>query len=190
MSDDAPVEAIIEAILLVATEPVSVEVLSRVAGVKKVDIEDALVRLEQKYQDPKCGFGLGKVQDGFRYYSKSEFYSYVSAFSNETNDSKLSGAALETLAIIAYQQPISRSSVSIIRGVNSDQVMRLLAIKGYIIPVGRANGPGSSQLFATTPMFLERLGLNSLDDLPKLTDFAPSLEIAEALEISLRQDQN
>jgi segregation and condensation protein B len=98
----------------------------------------------------------------------------------------LSGAALETLAIVAYKQPISRAQVAAIRGVDPDGVMRTLQARGYIDEVARDTGPGQAILYGTTATFLERLGLDSVDDLPPIAEFIPGADVVEALEDGLR----
>ena len=99
---------------------------------------------------------------------------------------RLSGAALETLAIIAYKQPISRAQVAAIRGVDPDGVIRTLQARGYIDEIGRDTGPGQAVLFGTTTTFLERLGLDTIDDLPPIAEFIPGADVVEALEVGLR----
>jgi segregation and condensation protein B len=99
---------------------------------------------------------------------------------------RVSSAALETLAIIAYKQPLSRSQIASIRGVDPEAVMRTLQARGYITEVQRDDGPGQAVLFGTTPLFLERLGIASLEDLPSIADFVPDASVVETLERSLR----
>jgi segregation and condensation protein B len=111
---------------------------------------------------------------------------YVERFVLDGQRARLSSAALETLAIIAYKQPISRLQVASIRGVDPDAVMRTLHSRGYIAPVGRDSGPGQAVLWGTTPLFLEKLGLASLDDLPSVASFVPDATLVEALEKTLR----
>jgi segregation and condensation protein B len=106
----------------------------------------------------------------------------------EGQSARLSAAALETLAIVAYKQPVSRAQVSAIRGVNADAVMRTLQVRGYVEEVARDPGPGQAVLYGTSSMFLERLGLDSLDDLPPLAEFVPGPEVMEALEQGLRAE--
>jgi segregation and condensation protein B len=110
----------------------------------------------------------------------------VERFVLEGQSVRLSSAALETLAIVAYKQPVSRAQVAAIRGVDVDAVMRTLQHRGYIGEVARDPGPGQAVLFGTTPLFLERLGLDTVDDLPPLGDFVPGPEAMEALEQGLR----
>jgi segregation and condensation protein B len=100
----------------------------------------------------------------------------------------MSGAALETLAIIAYKQPLSRMQIASIRGVDPDGVIRTLQARGYVAEVGRDNGPGQAILYGTTPSFLEKLGLNALSDLPPIAEFVPGADVVEALEHGLRID--
>jgi segregation and condensation protein B len=100
--------------------------------------------------------------------------------------SRVSSAALETLAIIAYKQPLSRSQIAAIRGVDPEAVMRTLQARGYITEVERDDGPGQAVMFGTTPLFLERLGIASIDHLPSIADFIPDASVVEALEQGLR----
>src|SRR5690606_26700512 len=132
------------------------------------------------------GFILAKVAGGFRFQSHADLAPYVERFVLEGQSARLSAAALETLAIVAYKQPISRAQVASIRGVNVDGVMRTLQQRGYVVEVGRDPGPGQATLFGTSSEFLERLGLASLSDLPPIADLFPSAEVMEALEKGLR----
>jgi segregation and condensation protein B len=151
-------------------------------------IEELCQHLAESYETGGHGFELVKVAGGWRYQSHPDLTAYVERFVLEGQSSRLSAAALETLAIVAYKQPISRAQVSAIRGVNVDAVVRTLEQRGYIGEVARDPGPGQAVLFGTTPLFLERLGINDLDDLPPLGDFVPGVEVMEALEHGLRPD--
>src|SRR5690606_32683532 len=111
---------------------------------------------------------------------------YVERFLLNDQHARLSGAALETLAIVAYKQPISRAQIASIRGVDPDGVLRTLVARGYVDEIGRDPGPGQAILFGTTPTFLEKLGLDSLDDLPPIAEFIPGADVVEALEHGLR----
>jgi segregation and condensation protein B len=113
---------------------------------------------------------------------------YVERFVLEGQSAKLSAAALETLAIVAYKQPLSRAQIAAIRGVSVDSVVRTLEQRGYIGEVARDPGPGQAVLFGTTPLFLERLGINSISDLPSVAEFVPGADVVEALEHGLRVD--
>lgn len=179
------VEKAIEALLIVTSEPVAASRLASVLDIDISDVEDALDRLQTFYSDSGRGFFLQRVAGGYRLASVPEVDPVLEKFALSLTSPRLSGAALETLAIIAYRQPISRNQIAAIRGVNSDSVVKLLVSRGYVETAGRDSGPGAAQLFATTDFFLERLGLFSLDDLPPVDGFLPSPEVAEALEASL-----
>src|SRR6202035_4187119 len=138
------------------------------------------------YDAEDRGFVLARVAGGYRFQSHPDMAPYVERFVLEGQSSRLSAAALETLAIVAYKQPVSRSQVSSIRGVNVDGVMRTLHQRGLIAEVGRDPGPGQAVLYGTTVLFLERLGLDSLDQLPSLADFVPGAEVMDVLEQGLR----
>src|SRR5918999_4195224 len=132
------------------------------------------------------GFVVVRVAGGYRFQSHPDLAPYVERFVLEGQSARLSAAALETLAIVAYKQPVSRAQVAAIRGVNVDGVMRTLQQRGYVEEVARDHGPGQASLFGTTRQFLESLGLDSLDALPPLGDFVPGPEVVEALEHGLR----
>lgn len=123
---------------------------------------------------------------GYRYQTADDLTPYVERFLLHDQRARLSGAALETLAIVAYKQPISRGQVATIRGVDPDGVLRTLHARGYIDEVGRDTGPGQAILYGTTTTFLERLGLDSVDDLPPIAEFIPGAGVVEALETGLR----
>jgi segregation and condensation protein B len=132
---------------------------------------------------------LARVAGGYRYQSHPDLAPYVERFVMEGQTARLSAAALETLAIVAYKQPVSRAQVSAIRGVNVDGVMRTLQQRGYIEEVGKDPGPGQATLYGTTALFLEKLGLDSLHQLPPLGAFVPGPEVVEALEHGLSADK-
>ena len=122
---------------------------------------------------------------GYRFQSHPELAPYVERFVLDGQPAKLSTAALETLAIVAYRQPVSRAQVAAIRGVNADAVMRTLQQRGFVQEVGRDTGPGQAVLYGTTTLLLQKLGLDSLADLPPLADFVPAAEVVDALERGL-----
>jgi segregation and condensation protein B len=182
---DEPRRAI-EAILMVADEPIEVGLLAQLLEVSPVRIEELCVELAASYDAEDRGFVLVRVAGGYRFQSHPDLAPYVERFVLEGQSSRLSAAALETVAIVAYKQPVSRAQVSSIRGVDVDSVMRTLQQRGYIDEVGRDPGPGQAVLYGTTKQFLERLGVDSLDDLPPLGDFVPGADVVEALEHGLR----
>jgi segregation and condensation protein B len=178
--------AAIEAVLTVAVEPVSPGLLAELLEVSTDRLEEICAALAASYESEGRGFVLARVAGGYRFQSRADLAGYVERFILDGVPQRLSPAALETLAIVAYKQPVSRAQVSSIRGVNVDAVMRTLAQHGYVEPVGRDPGPGQAVLFGTTQLFLERLGLFSVDDLPPLEQFVPAAETVEALEKALR----
>lgn len=179
----------IEAILMVAQEPVDPHLLAQLLEVSPVIVEESCRQLKAAYEADHRGFVLAQVAGGYCFQSHADLAPYVERFVLEGQSARLSSAALETLAIVAYKQPISRAQVAAIRGVNVDGVMRTLQQRGYVEEVGRDPGPGQATLFGTSREFLERLGLNSLSDLPPIADLFPSTDIMEALERGLRADR-
>ena len=176
----------VEAILLVAQEPVPTDLIAQLVEVPSASIEEVCVRLAESYEAAGHGFQIAKVAGGWRFQTHPDLAPYVERFILDGQRARLSGAALETLAIIAYKQPISRLQIASIRGVDPDAVMRTLHGRGYIAPVGRDNGPEQAVLWGTTQLFLEKLGLASLADMPPIASFVPDASLVEALEKTLR----
>ena len=176
----------IEAIVMVSSEPVGSDVLAQLIGVPVPTVEALCRRLSDTYDEAGAGFQLVRVAGGWRYQSHPDLAAYVERYVLDGQTSRLSAAALETLAIVAYKQPISRAQVASIRGVDPDGVLRTLQARGYIDQIGRDPGPGQALLWGTTQLFLEKLGLNSLADLPPLAEFVPGADVVEALEHGLR----
>ena len=181
-------ERAIEAILMVTEDPVPSDLLAQVLEIPTTRVEEICRELATRYQVDDRGFQLVKVAGGWRYQSHPDLAPYVERFVLEGQTARLSAAALETLAIVAYKQPVSRAQVSAIRGVNVDGVMRTLQQRGYIAEVARDPGPGQAVLYGTTPLFLEKLALDTVDDLPPLVAFVPGAEVVELLEQGLRVD--
>jgi segregation and condensation protein B len=186
--DDMRAEAVraIESIVMVAPEPVEPQLLAQLLEMP-VDAGEALCqRLAEAYEEAGHGFQLVRVAGGYRFQSHPDLAPYVERFVLEGQTARLSAAALETLAVVAYKQPVSRAQVASIRGVDPEGVMRTLQSRGYITEVARDAGPGQAVLWGTTPLFLEKLGLDSLADLPPLAGFVPGADVVEALEHGLR----
>jgi len=178
----------IEAILLVAHEPVSPDLIAQLIERPLDEVIDSIERLRDEYRREGRGFEIGEVAGGYRFQTVADVAPWVERFVLSEQRARLSGAALETLAIVAYKQPISRAQVASIRGVDPDGVLRSLAARGYIAEVGRDPGPGQAVMWGTTQTFLERLGLPSLDHLPPIAEFIPSADVVETLETGLRLD--
>jgi segregation and condensation protein B len=185
---DAETVRAIEAIVLVAVEPVPNEQLAQLLEQPVVLIDRLCHELAAAYDDAGHGFQLVKVAGGWRYQSHPDLSPYVERFLLDGQRARMSGAALETLAIIAYKQPLSRAQIASIRGVDPDAVIRTLQARGYVAEVGRDGGPGQAILFGTTDSFLEKLGVDSLHDLPPIAEFVPGADVVEALEQGLRID--
>lgn len=172
---DAPeLDAILEAILLVTDEPVPATTLAQVSERPTGEVEAALQVLADDYTASGRGFELRLVAGGWRLYTRPECAAYVERFVLDGQQARLTQAALETLAVIAYRQPVTRARVSAVRGVNVDGVVRTLLARGLIADAGQ-DPDSAGTLYRTTPLFLERLGLQTLDDLPALAPLLPEL---------------
>jgi segregation and condensation protein B len=176
----------IEAVLLVAVEPVAPGLLAELFEEPVERVDEVLRELALSYEREGRGFVLARIAGGARLQTHPDQAAYVERFANREVSHRLSTAALETLAIVAYRQPVSRGQISALRGVNVDGVTRLLEQRGYIEAVGRADGPGQPVLFGTTDLFLERLGLDSVEQLPPVENFLPGPEVAAAFEFDLQ----
>lgn len=163
----------IEAILMVIDEPVTEETLAKVLDRSVEEIVSALTSLVSAYANN--GFELRQISGGWRFYSRPEYSAVVERFVLDGQQSRLTQAALETLAVIAYRQPVSRARVSAIRGVNVEAVMKTLVTRGLVEEFGLEPETGAI-LYRTTTYFLERLGLNSIADLPALAPYLPDLD--------------
>ena len=174
-----------EALLLVTEEPLTVELMAQLLEVPTARVVQLCQELAAEYDATDRGFQLVEVAGGWRYQTHPDTAPYIERFVLDGQSGRLSNAALETLAIVAYKQPISRAQIAAIRGVNVDGVMRTLTQRGYVDEVGRDPGPGQAVLYGTTASFLEKLGLNRIDELPPLGEFVPGAEVFEALERGL-----
>jgi len=176
----------LEAVLMVVDAPAEASMLAQLIELPTDTVEQVLVDLSASYESEDRGFQLVRVAGGWRFQSHPDCAPWVERFVLSGQSSRLSAAALETLAIVAYKQPISRAQIAAIRGVNVDGVVRTLQQRGYIDEIGRDDGPGLAIMYGTTREFLERLGIDGLGELPSLGDFIPGAEVVEALELGLR----
>lgn len=186
VSVDVETRRAIEAVIVAAIDPVEPGVLAQLVELPTARVEEICALLAEEYERDGRGFVLVRVAGGYRFQTHPDLAPYVERFVLDGRHARLSAAALETLAIVAYKQPVSRVQLNAIRGVNVDATLRTLLHRGYVAELGREHAPGSPVLFGTTPLFLERLGLDALDDLPALADFVPEAGVMEALERGLQ----
>jgi len=170
----APLRPSLEAVLMVADQPLDAVALATAVGHPVEGVVAELQLLAEEYDEQGRGFELRQVAGGWRYYTREEYAAVVEAFVLEGQQARLTQAALETLAVVAYKQPVSRARVSAIRGVNVDGVMRTLLTRGLVEEVGVDESTGA-HLYRTTGFFLERIGVQSLDELPELAPYLPDL---------------
>jgi segregation and condensation protein B len=181
------IATILEAILFVAEEPVTAAELAEVTERPKAEIEDSLIDLADNLGANR-GVVLRNVAGGWRLYTHPDALGYLERFASTDRAKRLSAAALEALAVVAYKQPVSRGQVAEIRGVDSDHALKTLERRGVVAEIGRAPGPGQAVLYGTTDLFLEKLGVPSLADLPPLADHVPPAQIVETLEMPMRPE--
>ena len=174
----------LEAVLMVADEPLDAVSLATAVGYPVAEVAEALAGLAAEYDESGRGFELRNVGGGWRFYTREEFAPVVERFVLEGQQARLTQAALETLAVVAYKQPVSRARVSAIRGVNVDGVMRTLLSRGLVEEAGQDESSGAT-LFRTTSYFLERIGVTSIEELPELAPYLPDLADLDDLEESL-----
>jgi segregation and condensation protein B len=178
---DVPVAELrpsLEAVLMVADQPLDDVSLASAVGYPSEEVVAALNQLAAEYDEQGRGFELRNVAGGWRYYTRDDYAAVVEGFVLEGQQARLTQAALETLAIVAYKQPVSRARVSAIRGVNVDGVMRTLLTRGLVEEAGEDGEHGAS-LYRTTRYFLERIGVTSLDELPELAPYLPEMDDLE-----------
>jgi len=164
-------KSVIESLLIVSDEPLSVKKISQVTEVPPAAIKQSLAELQKELREQNRGFQLRQVGGGYRFFSHPANAQYVEKLVASWDSRRLTQAALETLAVIAYKQPVTKATINLIRGVNSETAIASLLAKGLIKEKGREKSPGSPILYGTTELFLEKFGLTSLTDLPPLAEF-------------------
>lgn len=179
-------KAALEAILFVTESPVPADELAEVLEIPLRRVEELVDDLNSDLVARGSGLVARAAAGGWRLYTRPEAYPYLERFSASATARKLSPAALEVLAAVAYRQPVSRAQVSEIRGVDSDSAIRTLERLGLVAEAGRLSLPGSPAIYRTTPLFLEKLGLDTLDQLPPLADHVPPAEVVEVFEETFR----
>jgi len=177
---DVPLRQALEALLLVVDEPVDTAILAAAVGRPVPEVGDELVRIVADLEAAGTGWRLRSIGGGWRLYTAPSAAPVVERFLREGQQARLTQASLETLAVVAYRQPVSRARVSAVRGVNVDGVMRTLQTRGLVEETGHDPHTGAI-LYGTTSYFLERLGLTSLDDLPPVADYLPDVDALDEL---------
>lgn len=176
---------VVEALLFVSPEPLSVGMLAETTGFDQGAVREMVNNLVESYDQRGGGLVVREVAEGFGFYATPEAAPFISRLIRSQVNPRLTRAAMETLAIVAYLQPVSRGVVAEIRGVHSEGVMKTLEERGIVKEVGKGGPPGYPRLYGTTNRFMERFGLKTLEDLPDLTDFAPDEATIEKIERSL-----
>ncbi len=183
-----PISAI-EAMLFVAEEPIPAGEIAEVLELSLPETEDLLRDLAGRLADHDSGLLLREIAGGWRLYTRPEARPFLERYAASTRATRLSKQALETLAVVAYRQPVSRAQVSEIRGVDSEHALRTLERRGLIDEAGRAPGAGQALLYETSPLFLEKLGIRELEDLPPLGDHIPPADVVDTLERPFRPEE-
>jgi segregation and condensation protein B len=184
LTDDAALERALEALLLVVDAPTEDDALAGALGQPPARVRGALLRLAERYAADRRGIDLRRVGEGWRFYTREAYAPFVERLLLDGQRAKLTRAALETLAVVAYRQPVTRARVAAVRGVNCDGVLRTLLTRGLVEEAGVDPGTGGT-LFRTTELFLERLGLSSVDELPPLAPLLPDVDAIDAIDADL-----
>ncbi len=181
MTDSVSIKGAVEALLFVSDEPVSAARLARVLEVAPGEVEVTLADLAEQYREQERGFQLREVAGGWRLYTHPAHHDVIEAYVLSWDTRRLSQAALEALAVVAYHQPVTRVGVNAVRGVNSEGVIASLMEKGLVRETGRDKNQGNAILYGTTRTFLEKFGLKDITDLPPLEEFAPDSDTERAI---------
>jgi segregation and condensation protein B len=184
LTDAAALDAALEALLLVVDAPTDDDALASAVDQPVARVRAALLGLAQRYATDARGIDLRRVGEGWRFYTRDTYAPFVERLLLDGQRAKLTRAALETLAVVAYRQPVTRARIAAVRGVNCDGVLRTLVTRGLVEEAG-VDGATQGTLFRTTELFLERLGLSSVDDLPPLAPLLPDVDAIDAIDAGL-----
>jgi segregation and condensation protein B len=184
LTDDAALERALEALLLVVDAPTDDEALARAVDQPPARVSAVLRHLAERYAAERRGMDLRRVGEGWRFYTRDVYAPFVERLLLDGHRAKLTRAALETLAVVAYRQPVTRARVAAVRGVNCDGVLRTLLTRGLVEEAG-VDPATQGTLFRTTELFLERLGLSSVDELPPLAPLLPDVDSIDAIDADL-----
>ncbi|MDP2233062.1 MAG: SMC-Scp complex subunit ScpB [Actinomycetota bacterium] len=181
MGTQTTLRGAVEALLFVSDEPVSAQKVAKILEEDAADVERVLTELAEEHLKAERGFQLRQVAGGWRFYTHPAYHDAIESYVLSWDTRRLSQAALEALAVIAYHQPVTRAGVNAVRGVNSEGVISSLVDKGIVREVGRDTGAGGAILYATTKSFLEKFGLKDLAELPPLDEFSPDTETERSI---------
>ena len=180
-TDNNDLRGPLEALLFVSDEPVSAARLAKVLDASPGAVESALANMAEEYRETERGFQLREVAGGWRFYTHPAYHGVIESYVLSWDTRRLSQAALEALAVVAYHQPVSRQGINAVRGVNSEGVVASLVEKSLVREIGRDKNAGNAILYGTTRTFLEKFGLKDLTELPPIEEFAPDTETEEAI---------
>ncbi len=181
--------AALESILFVTETPVPDRELAEVLEMGVAEVPELVSELQRRLDERGSGLTVRRVAGGWRLYTRRELHSFLERFAASPTARRVSNAAMEVLAVVAYRQPVSRGQIAEIRGVDSDSAIRSLERLGLIAEVGRLSTPGNPAVYGTTDLFLEKMGLDSLDELPPLADHVPPADVMDALEETFRPER-
>lgn len=181
MAVDQNLRGSLEALLFVSDEPVSAVRLAKVLDASPADIDTALANIAEEYREAERGFQLREVAGGWRFYTHPAHHDVIERYVLSWDTRRLSQAALEALAVVAYHQPVTRNGINAVRGVNSEGVVASLVEKGLVREVGRDRNAGNAILYGTTRNFLEKFGMKDLTELPPIEEFAPDPDTERAI---------
>ncbi len=183
------IQAILEAVLFAAGEPVPLDKLADIVDVDKRSLREILKKMMDSFAFERRGLQILRLEDSYQMSTRGEFYDYVARLAEPRRKQHLSNAAIEVLALVAYKQPVTRSTIEQIRGVNCDYIVNRLIERNFIEEIGRLDAPGRPLLFGTTPEFLRCFGISSLEDLPDYDSFGEPAETGEQLEMEIDPPQ-
>ena len=181
MSGSESLRGALEALLFVSDEPVAAARLARLLDAAPGDVEAALADLAEEYRETERGFQLREVAGGWRFYTHPAYHGVIEQYVLSWDTRRLSQAALEALAVVAYHQPVTRAGINAVRGVNSEGVLASLVEKGLVREVGRDKNGGNAIIYGTTRTFLEKFGLKDINELPPLAEFTPDPETEHSI---------
>jgi segregation and condensation protein B len=181
MSGSESLRGALEALLFVSDEPVAAARLARLVEASPGDVEAALADLAEEYRESERGFQLREVAGGWRFYTHPAYHDVIEQYVLSWDTRRLSQAALEALAVVAYHQPVTRAGINAVRGVNSEGVLASLVEKSLVREVGRDKNTGNAILYGTTRTFLEKFGLKDINELPPIAEFAPDPDTERAI---------